>query len=714
MIAAGLQNDSPPMMRGSSRFTYLAPPAHSRPALIESPALHQSSPPSASSPSQRHEALQAALNLIDQGFTLMDSNLCLVAWNTTFLRLLDFPAEMGFVGASFESFIRFNALRGDYGSAADPQGYIDTRMAAARAFNVHEFERTRPNGTVLRVRGVPVPEHGFMTIYSDVTAEKRAASQIHEHNALLETHVAERTAELRRSEAQMRLITDSIPALVAYSDRDRIYRYINRGYQDWFGLDPAKPAQVSAKEFLGAVTFAGIRPQVQRAFAGEAATFEYAIARIDGSRVTARTTLIPEISADGSVAGCFELTFDISAEKRAQEILAQTQKLELLGQLTGGLAHDFNNILTVIIGNLSALAEARAGDAAVAEFVAPAVDAARRGAELIKALQSFSRKQPLQAQAVDMAPLIASVVALVRRSLPDSLQLDVRVDIDRSNGNHDSDESDDNAALWAWVDADQLQSTLINLIFNARDAAPAQGRISLQASAAWLDADAAAALQVEPGAYIRIHLSDNGKGMDAATLARVFEPFFTTKQPGLGTGLGLPMVQAFIRQSGGAIRIDSQLGEGSRVALWLPACALADDLLLQLPQTGAVRPAQGLALLVEDEPEVRKLVRAMLLELGFAVVEAGSGSEALQILQQTPGLALLLSDVAMPGRIDGWALAALARDYPGGGLQVLLMSGHAADQPRPASAVPVLAKPFSRAQLAALLGLSPTQPGSSS
>ncbi|MGS0754656.1 PAS-domain containing protein [Roseateles sp. GG27B] len=533
--------------------------------MIEPPAPPQFSP---SSPSQRHEALQAALNLIDQGFTLMDSNLSLVAWNTTFLRLLDFPAEMGFVGASFESFIRFNALRGDYGSDADPQGYIDTRMAAARAFHVHEFERTRPDGTVLRVRGVPVPEHGFMTIYSDVTAEKRAESQVREHNTLLETHVAERTAELRRSEAQMRLITDSIPALVAYSDRDRIYRYINRGYQDWFGLDPAQPERVSAKEFLGAATFAGIRPQVQRAFAGEAVTFEYVIARIDGSRVTARTTLIPEISADGSVAGCFELTFDISAEKRAQEILAQTQKLELLGQLTGGLAHDFNNILTVIIGNLSALAEARAGDAAVAEFVAPAVDAARRGAELIKALQSFSRKQPLQAQAVDIAPLIASVVALVRRSLPDSLQLDVRIGID-NHDSHDSHDSHDNAALWAWVDADQLQSTLINLIFNARDAVPAQGRIGLQASAAWLDAPAAAALQVEPGDYIRLDLSDNGKGMDAATLARVFEPFFTTKQPGLGTSWGCRWCK---RLSASRAERSVSTANWARAAVWRCGC----------------------------------------------------------------------------------------------------------------------------------------------
>ena len=164
---------------------------------------------------KRYESLQAALNLIDQGFTLIDSNLSLVAWNATFLRLLDFPVEMGYVGAPFESFIRFNALRGDYGSG-DPQGYIDTRMAAARAFAAHEFERTRPDGTVLRVRGVPVPEHGFVTLYSDITASKRAELQIREHNALLEGHVTERTAELRRSEGQMRLIIDSIPALVAY------------------------------------------------------------------------------------------------------------------------------------------------------------------------------------------------------------------------------------------------------------------------------------------------------------------------------------------------------------------------------------------------------------------------------------------------------------------------------------------------------------------
>ncbi len=635
----------------------------------------------------RYESLRAALDLIDQGFTLIDGNLRFVAWNKTFLRLLGFPPEMGYVGAPFESFIRFNAERGEYGPG-DTQGFIDERVDAARAFAPHEIERTRPDGTVLLVRGVPVPGHGFVTLYSDITAQKNAERQIREHNAMLETRVTERTVELLRSEAQMRLITDSIPALIAYFDRDGVYRYINRGFHEWFGLDTANPGGVSAKQYLGAASDAGIRPNLARALAGEALTFEYETALVGGRRVTARTTLIPEIGADTTVAGCFELTFDITEQKHAQEMLVQAQKMEGLGQLTGGLAHDFNNILTVILGNLGALSDARGNDAAVAEFVEPAVEAARRGAELIKSLLLFARQQPLDAQAADVAPLIASVGRLVRRSLPESLQLDI-------------DAGD--APLWAWIDAHQLQNTLLNLILNARDATPAQGRIGVRASVQALDAVRATALQAEPGPYVRIEVSDNGSGMDAQTLARVFEPFFTTKRSGLGTGLGMAMVYGFVKQSGGAIGIESQVGQGTTVSLWLPASEVCGE---PLPPAGLAhdnaRGDQGLALLVEDDPEVRKVVRRSLLELGFAVIEAENGGEAMQILDQTPGITLLLSDVVMPGGIDGRELAAHARQCRGVP-RVVLMSGYAPDLGQPTD-VPMLAKPFTKTQLAALLG----------
>ena len=635
---------------------------------------------------KRYESLQAALDLIDQGFTLIDRDLRFVAWNKTFLRLLDFPMEMGYVGAPFESFIRYNAERCDYGPG-DPQGHVDERMRAARAFAPHEIERTRPDGTVLRVRGVPVPGHGFITLYSDITAQRQAERQIREQTALLESRVTERTAELRRSEAQMRLITDSIPALVAYFDHRRVYRYINRGYREWFGLDPANPGAVSARQYLGAATYEGIRPQVARALAGEAVTFEYETTIVGGKGVTARTTLIPEIAADASVVGCFELTFDISEQKRAQAMLVQAQKMEALGQLTGGLAHDFNNILTVILGNLDALARARSGDAAVTEFVEPAAEAARRGADLIKGLLSFARKQPLEAQAADVAPLIASVGRMVRRSLPDRLQLDM---------------AGADAPLWAWVDTHQLQNALLNLVLNARDASPLQGRISVQARLQSLDGAQAEALQVGAGGYVLIEVSDNGAGMDAATQARAFEPFFTTKPQGQGTGLGLAMVYGFVRQSGGAIQLASTPGLGTTVSVWLPA--LAPGALHPGPAGAGqdtARGDQGLALLVDDEAAVRQVVRRQLLDLGYVVIEAENGAEAMQILEQTPGIALLLADVVMPGEVDGRRLARHARERCGV-RRVVLMSGFAPGM-SPAEAQPVLAKPFTRSQLAALI-----------
>ena len=448
--------------------------------------------------------------------------------------------------------------------------------------------------------------------------------------------------------------------------------------------------------FLGASTYAGIRHHVVRALGGEGVTFEYETTVTNGRRVIARTTLVPDIAADGAVAGCFEMTFDITEQRRAQEMLVQAQKLDALGQLTGGLAHDFNNILTVIIGNLGALSDARGSDATVAGFVEPAVDAARRGAELIKALLSFSRKQPLEAKATDMAPLLASVARMVRRSLPGGLQLDIG-----------AGEDTDAAPLSAWIDADQLQNALLNLILNARDATPAQGRIGVHASAQVLDAAPAAAWQIEPGRYVRIEVSDNGSGMDATTLARMFEPFFTTKRPGLGTGLGMAMVYGFVKQSGGAIDIDSQVGQGTTVSLWLPTSDTASG--LPLPKDGALDTARGdsrLALLVGDEPEVRKVARRRLVELGFAVIEAENGSEAMQILDQTPGIALLLSDVVMPGGIDGRVLAAHAREHCGVP-RVVLMSGYAPDGPQTAD-VPMLAKPFTKPQLAHLLESMPT------
>lgn len=643
-------------------------------------------PAPAPAPLERYLTLQTGLDLLDQGLSIFDGDLRLVAWNRAYVRLLGFTDEMAYLGAPFESFIGYNARRGEYGPG-DPERLVAERVAAARHFAPHEIERVRPDGRVLRIRGEPVPGHGFVTLYSDITEQRRAEQIIRRHNAELEDRVASRTTELQRSEERVRLIMDSIPALVAYFDHRRVYRYLNRGYHDWFRVDTTRPESVSARVFLGDAVYARIKPQVLRALAGETQSLEYELQTCDGRRLWVRTSLVPQRSAEGAVVGCFELTFDMTQERRSQALLARAQKLESLGRLTGGLAHDFNNILTVVIGNLAALAEARPADPALGEYVQPALDAARRGADLVRGLLSFARRQPLQAAAVHVGALVDTVARLVRRSLPETLRLDIDVG---------------EVPLWTWIDATLLEQALLNLVLNARDATGPEGRITLRARRAHLDAAEATPLQLSAGDCVCIEVEDDGAGMDADTLAHLFDPFFTTKHPGRGTGLGMAVVYGFIKQSGGAIDVQSAPGRGTTVSVWLPASEPSPaDGAADADGEAAGRPAasMGLALLVDDDAQVRRVIRRSLLELGYSVLEADDGAAALSLLEHTPDIALLLSDVVMAGGIDGRAVARAAREG-GRARAVVLMSGYAPGDLSLQTDFPMLTKPFGTAQLA--------------
>lgn len=653
----------------------------------------------------RLQTLQAGLDLLEQGLTVFDANLKMVAWNRAFLKLLDFPSEMAFVGASFESFIRYNALRGEYGEE-QVEAAVSSRVDKAREFVSHDIKRVRPDGSVLRITGQPLPGHGFVTTYADITEQCRVEQALRQANTELESRVLARTSELqasnqrlrealeeneqitaslRRSEHQMRLITDSIPALVAYFRSDRTYTYINRGYQDWFGLDPRRPEAVSAREFLGSKVYEGIKPNVSRALHGEPVSFDYELTTRAGQTLSVRTSLIPDQASDGQVAGCFELTFDVTEEKQSQALVVRAQKMKAMGQLTGGLAHDFNNILTVIIGNLSALADARPQDPQVSEFTGPAIAAARRGAELIRGLMTFARQQPLQAGAVDVAVLVPAVVRLVRPALPLSVQLEVQVVP---------------AQAWTWVDPTQMENALVNLILNARDAMPSHGHIQVRTRSVWLDETQAAALQVQPGQFVCLDVIDDGSGMDEATVARMFEPFFTSKRS--GTGLGMSMVQGFVRQSGGAISVSSAPGRGTTVSLCLPEIEVPADVpALDEADLVPTVSRRGVALLVEDDAEVRRVVRRSLLRLGYAVIEATHAQEAQEILTQMPDISLLLTDIMMPGALDGVGLARLARQQRPA-MQILLMSGNAPGLDG-LTDLPFLPKPFTTADLAAAL-----------
>lgn len=653
----------------------------------------------------RPEMLQAGLDLLDQGITVFDAELRLVAWNRTFLVLLDFPEKLAYLGAPFASFIRHNAERGEYGPG-DVDMQIAERVAAAKNFVPHVTERQRPNGRVLLLRGEPLPHKGFVTLYSDVT-EQRYIEHLTEHqNIQLEERVRRRTAQLenananlrlaseeneriaaalRRSEERLRLINDTIPILIGYVDHNEVYQYANKGYSDWYGHPDGAVTGRAVRDVIGPQVYAQVRDPVRRALSGQQVTYEYQMDR-QGQTVFARSTLVPEVTVDGKTLGFFVFSHDITEQKRMQAALVQAQKMEAIGQLTGGLAHDFNNLLTVIIGNLAALQDHHPDDHAVNEFVEPALQSARRGVQLIKRLLTFSRQQPLEPLSVDIGQLIGSMAKLVRRSLPES----IAVSTDLAG-----------ASVHALVDPGQLESALLNFALNARDAMPQGGRLHIAARAVELSADAAA-FDVAPGSYALIEVADNGTGMNADTLSRACEPFFTTKRLGLGSGLGLAMAYGFAKQSGGGISIQSQPDQGTTVLMVLPLAAPEPE--ADEPGEEAVLPHSGeLVLLVEDEPNVRRVVRQQLIDLGYPVIEAENGMQALEMIEYITDIAIVVSDVIMPGSLNGRQLAErVLTERPQ--VRFVLMSGYTDETDiENTHVLPVLAKPFVRQDLARAL-----------
>lgn len=649
--------------------------------------------------------LLSGLDLLEQGVSVFDAGLRLVACNRRFLTLLDFPPQLAAAGTPFEAFIRYNACRGEYGPG-DAELQVAERVVRAQRFERHEFERRRPDGTLLRVRGAPLPQGGFITLYSAPGAGQAAArhrqapapdpagqalEQARQRLGAAQLANEQLSAALQRSEQRLRLITDTIPALIAYFDHGQIYRYANKGYADWFGRDSAQMSGRHISQALGSKFYAAVQRYVEEALTGKQLSYEYSMEKDDGSTIFARSTLVPEIAADGEVLGCFVLSFDITEQKQTQAALVQAQKMEAIGQLSGGMAHDFNNMLTVVLGNLGELRRRLPPQPALLDYLDPALHAAGRGVELVRRLLGFARQQPLLAQPVRIGGLIPGMMQLLQRSLPENIVLDCQLVAE-----HD----------YVMADANQLESAILNLVLNARDAMPDGGRLQIAAKVETLDARAAAEWQLAAGDYIRIDVTDNGCGMTPEVQLRVFEPFFTTKQFGSGSGLGLAMVYGFARQSGGQVSVSSQPGGGSVFSLRLPRTTPTAQPQGRLDFSGrAGGRERPLVLLVEDDPEVRRVVQRQLSALGYPVVEAENGDEAATLLASIADIGLLLSDIVMPGRLGGRQLAALARQQRPE-IRILLMSGYAApaevadDRTRD---IPLLAKPFTEAQLGRML-----------
>ncbi|WP_419897508.1 hybrid sensor histidine kinase/response regulator [Roseomonas sp. USHLN139] len=351
----------------------------------------------------------------------------------------------------------------------------------------------------------------------------------------------------------------------------------------------------------------------------------------------------------------------------AEEQLRQSQKMEAVGQLTGGLAHDFNNMLTGITGSLELLQfrVARGQTDGLGRFIASAQDAARRAAALTHRLLAFSRRQTLDPKPIDVNRLVAGMTDLVERTMGPAIRTEVVAAAD----------------LWTvLVDPNQLENALLNLCINARDAMPDGGRLRIVTENCHLEGPAAGRLGLPPGPYLALSVSDSGTGMDPEVARRAFDPFFTTKPLGLGTGLGLSMIYGFVRQSGGQAEIRSTPGEGTTLLLYLPhhqGTAEAGAAAEQPADLATPRPSRpGTVLVVDDEPTLRLLLRTVLEDLGYTALEAADGAGGLEQLRADQRIDLLVTDVGLPGGMNGRQMADAGRALRPG-LPVLFITGYA-------------------------------------
>ena len=347
---------------------------------------------------------------------------------------------------------------------------------------------------------------------------------------------------------------------------------------------------------------------------------------------------------------------DVTDKKQATQRLQHAQKMEAIGQLTGGLAHDFNNLLTVIIGNLQLL-ESKAGiDERGARRLAEAIDAARKGSDLTRQMLAFARKQVLEPREVNINDLLNGIAPLLSRSIGENIQLKA----DAMAGEPK-----------AVIDPSQLESSILNLAINARDAMPKGGLLTIETQPIFLDrAYAAKYPEVTPGHYVMIAVSDTGSGMAPELLEKVFQPFFTTKAQGKGSGLGLSMVYGFIKQSGGHINVYSEVGHGTSIKMYLPRKFAEGEAVPEIAgqpaeaiveTTPAPVPRNPKILVVEDQEAVRAVACGFLEDFGYDIVEAEDGLQALARLQENPDVDLMFSDVVMPGGLNGFDLAQAAR-----------------------------------------------------
>jgi PAS domain S-box-containing protein len=554
------------------------------------------------------------------------------------------------------------AMRGERIRFEQVMPYADI---SPRAIQVEYVPRIAGDGNVL----------GLYTLVQDITERKAAEAQLRELNDTLERRVAEQAAERNRVWQMSR-------DLLAVMGFDGTLKAINPAWTRILGFDEATLLSRPFSEQVHPDDHASVRELVERLQRGEMIErFDDRLLHADGSWRWIAWSCVPE----GDVF--YAVGRDVTPERQrqaeleaAQDALRQSQKMESMGQLTGGVAHDFNNLLTPIVGALDMLQRSAIGSEREQRLIAGAAQSADRAKTLVQRLLAFARRQPLQPVAVDIGKLVEGMAELVSSTSGPQIRLVVECEP---------------SLPAAKADPNQLEMALLNLCVNSRDAMPQGGTLSITAQATIAKAGHRSALP--PGRYVRLAVADTGAGMDEDTIKRAVEPFFSTKGLGRGTGLGLSMVHGLALQLGGALTLQSRPGLGTNIEMWLPVSAQPPAELDETESGSAtLSSARGAVLLVDDEELVRMSTADMLAGLGYDVREVGSGEEALHLVQQGFRPDLLVTDHLMPG-MNGTDLARhLQRRWPR--LPILIISGYA-DHEGVAPDLPRLTKPFRRDDL---------------
>ena len=626
---------------------------------------------------QIKELTAAGLNLIAQALTIYDNDLRLAVCNAPFQQMFALPDALVTPGATFEQTIRHLAERGEYGPVDDLEAFVAERVQTARAFEPHYMERTRANGHTISVEGSPLPQGGWVTVYTDITRIKQQEALLNARSDALSEQVLDHATELSatnrelaamittleatkrqltESEARTRLTTEMMPAHIAHVDENGHYTYSNRRLS---AVMPGRPSNILGlhiRDVLDA-SFARISESLSEAYAGSPSVVEFT--DTDSAR-RIRGAFTPDTRG-----GVYILSMDVTAETQTREALQQTRKRELTTQMISGLAHDFSNLLTIILGLQSKLGGLSDLPGDAGPLIESTLAAAHRGGALLSSIAGVTGPRILRPVACTLETLLNDLHTLATPTLPPDVTLLV----------------DNQApAQPVLLDPGRVHDGLLNLILNARDAIGARGQITVTQ-------------RIVQDIWIEWQVNDSGPGFSPSALEHAIDPFFTTKGSE-GSGLGLSMVYDMTKSAGGNLRLSNAPGGGGSV-------------ILRLPLRVALPSCNSLVLLVEDDESLRATIRDMLTGLGHSVIEATSADEATALIADLPDIAMVLSDIQLKGEATGLDLITrIGTDLP-----VVLMTSLPSEHALFVQArqmAPVLAKPFSHGDLAALIAPSGT------